>query len=413
MNKPNPPQNLLSEPEEELADAEDEQVEQAMRWRLILGRFSDDRLGYQRLRQAGPMIGGVEGEGDGLHAMMDEAQRMESPLSYIYDREHAKRSHRQSGTGEGGGFTVPMWLNRVRSLFPNEAVHIMEQDALTRYGMKELITDPEILRNAEPSEELLKTILQFKHMMEGEVMEAAREVVREVVAQLSEKLRKECAAALHGVIDPSQRPPVKSFRNTDWRKTIRRNLKNYDKERERLVVDRIFYKHKQRMKKSWKIIVAVDQSGSMTDSLIHSAVMAGIFASLPAVEVKLILWDHRVMDVSDLIDDPLEILMSCQLGGGTNMLPAMQYCAGLVTEPQRTIVVLLSDWYIFGEQEKCLAMAHEMNEAGVVGIGLSALDAECRPIYDETFARKLANCGWFVAALTPTRLAEHVGKILA
>jgi Mg-chelatase subunit ChlD len=279
--------------------------------------------------------------------------------------------------------------------------------------MKELVTDPEILRNAEPTEELLKAILQFKHMMKGDVLEAAREVVAAVVEQLAEKLKDDCRSALHGALDPEQRPPQRTFRNTDWRKTIRRNLKNWDGERERLVVDRIFFKHRQRSRSSWRIIVAVDQSGSMTDSLIHSSVMAAIFSSLPSVEVHLVLWDHRVMDVSQMADDPLEVLMTCQLGGGTNMLPAMQYCAGLITEPQKTIFVLLSDWYIFGEQQACLAMAQEMTEAGVRGIGLSALDADCRPIYDEKFARDLAGCGWLVAALTPKKLAEQVGKILA
>lgn len=394
---------------DDLREADSAQIEQAMRWRLILGRFSDDRLGYQRLQ--GGM--GAEGAGGDLSGLLSEARRMEGPLEYLYDREFAKRAHRQAGAGGGGGLSIPAWLGQVRKLFPEEAVHIIEQDALSRYGMKELITDPEILRDAEPTEDLLKAILQFKHMMKGDVLEVAREVVRQVVAQLADKLLNDCGPALHGVIDPDQRPPQRTFRNTDWRKTIRRNLKNYDPEADRLVVERIFFKHRQKLKSAWNIVIAVDQSGSMTDSLIHSAVMAGIFASLPAVDVKLVLWDHRVMDVSHLVTDPLEILMGCQLGGGTQMLPAMQYCAGLVTDPTRTIFVLLSDWYIFGEQDQCLAMAHQFNEAGMTCIGLSALDGECRPIYDEGFARQLAGCGWFVAALTPKKLAEHVGKILA
>lgn len=396
------------------AQAEDDamdtaQVEQAMRWRLILGRFSDDRLNYDRIEGG---MRGAEGKG-GLDGLLNEARRMDGSLQYIYDREYAKRAHRQSGPGGGGGLSIPGWLKGMRELFPQEAVQVMEQDALTRYGMKELITDPKILRDAEPTEDLLKAILQFKHLMKGDVLEAAREVVNTVVEELADKLLNDCAPALYGVIDPEQRPPMRTFRNTDWRRTIARNLKNYDTDKERLVVDRIYYKHRQKQQSNWNIIIAVDQSGSMTDSLIHSAVMAGIFASLPAVEVNLVLWDHRVMDVSELVQDPIEILMGCQLGGGTQMLPAMQHCAALITEPQRTMFVLLSDWYIWGEQEQCLAMAHALNEAGVTCIGLSALDAQCNPIYDEGFARKLAGCGWFVAALTPKKLAEHVGKLLA
>lgn len=380
-----------------------DQVEQAMRWRLILGRFSDDQLGFQQLQQQGA---------NGLGGLFAEARRMDVPLEYIYDREYSARAHHQSGGGDSKGLSVPMWLNRVHDLFPQEAVHVMENDALTRYGLTELVTDPEILKRATPSEELLKAILQFKHRMNGPVLEAARDVVKAVVSQLAEKIKSECYSALHGVFDPEQRPPKPTFRNTDWKRTIQRNLKNYDKEGDRLIIQRVFYKHRQKHKSPWHIIVAVDQSGSMTDSLIHSSVMAAIFASLPSVEVSLVLWDTRYVDVSQHVNDPLEILMSCQLGGGTDMWPVMQYCAGLVREPQRTIFVLLSDWYIFGQQKDCLALAHKLHEDGVMGIGLSALDSQCKPVYDESFAKQLAGCGWFVAALTPKKLAEHIGKIV-
>jgi Mg-chelatase subunit ChlD len=338
---------------------------------------------------------------------------MDIPLEFVYDREYANRAHRQSGGGDSKGLSVPAWLNRVRDLFPQEAVHVMENDALSRYGLTELVTDPEILRRAQPSEELLKAILQFKHMMRGPVLEAARDVVKAVVAQLADKIKSECYSALHGVFDPEQRPPKPTFRNTDWKRTIQRNLKNYDRDSDRLIIDRVFYKHRQRHKSPWHIIVAVDQSGSMTDSLIHSSVMAAIFASLPSVEVSLVLWDTRYVDVSQHATDPLEVLMTCQLGGGTDMWPAMQYCAGLVRDPQRTIFVLLSDWYIFGNQDRCLALAQKLREDGVMGVGLSALDSECKPVYDESFAKRLAGCGWFVAALTPKKLAEHIGKIVA
>jgi hypothetical protein len=260
---------------------------------------------------------------------------------------------------------------------------------------------------------MVKAILQFKHMMKGEVLAAARELVRQLVEQLADKLLKDCQAALHGSIDPTNAQPLRTFRNTDWKKTIIKNLKNWDPERERLIAERIFFKHRQKKKNSWRIVVAVDQSGSMTESLIHSSVMAAIFSSLPAIDVRLVLWDDRFVDVSELVDDPLEVMMTCQLGGGTLMYPAMRYCADLVTEPEKTIFVLISDWYIWNEQKKCLALAHELNEAGVTCIGLSALDAQCRPIYDETFAKQLAGCGWFVAALTPKKLAEHIGKIIA
>lgn len=408
---------MTMDPDDDALDPRSEaQIEQAMRWRLILGRFADDTLGFGRLGGECQTMGeGAHGEGgaNALRGLLDEAQTLDVPLQYIYDRSHAQRAHRSVGTGDSSGLTVPMWLQKTRKLFPTEAVQVMEQDAITRYGLTELITDPEILRKAQPSEALLKAILQFKSLMKGEVLVAAKEVVRQVVADIAERMMKECMAALHGVIDPEQRPPMRTFRNTDWKKTIRRNLKNYDDVNDRLVVERVFFKHRQRKKSDWRIIVSVDQSGSMLDKLVHSAVMAAIFTTLPSVDVKLVLWDTRIVDFSDKAHDPLEVLMSCQLGGGNDDLAAMQYCASLITEPTKTIFVTVSDWYICVPAGPVLALAHQLHEAGVTCIGLSALDEDCKPVFNEQFARDLAGTGWFVAALTPKKLAEHIGRLIA
>ncbi|MBU1431824.1 VWA domain-containing protein [Myxococcota bacterium] len=414
-------QGAEAAPRRALSPAEEgARVEQAIRWRLVLGQFADEHLGLDRLGQGleGQGQGGQEGGGEGgalgvdLAQLLTEARQLDTPLSYIYDREHEARQHRRAGASGGAGLSVPMWLNQVRKLFPREASQVIEKDALSRYGLTELVTDARVLREAIPNEALLKAIIQFKHLMNPEVLEAARAIVRAVVAEMADRLESECRPALHGPVEPEGQP-LRTFRNADWARTIRRNLKHYDLEDERLIIDRVFYRHRQKRRSDWRIIVAVDQSGSMTDSLIHSAVMAGIFSALPSVEVNLVLWDHRVLDVSHLADDPLEVLMSCQLGGGTQMYPAMAHCEGLITEPHRTIFVLLSDWYIWGEREKCLAMAKKLHEAGVKGIGLSALDADAQPVYDARFAQDLADMGWFVAALTPKKLAEHVGKIIA
>lgn len=386
--------------------SEDARVERAMRWRLILGQFADDSLAFQRLGQLAP--------DSATRETLDEAAQLDPPLSYIYDREFAKRSHRKAGGFSGGGVSVPVWLNQIREFFPKEASQILEQDALTRYGLTELVTDAEILRNSEPTEGLLKAILQFKHLMKGDVLDAARGIVDQVVRQIAERLMRDVRPALHGAKSArGDQPPIRAFRNVDWSRTIRRNLKNYNTDRDALVISRLDFRHRQRSRRTWDIIVAVDQSGSMTDSLIHSAIMAAIFASLPSVQVHLVLWDHRVYDVTDMADDPMEVLMSCQLGGGTMLLPALQYCAGLVRHPERTILTVLSDWYLFGEEASCLALAHELREAGVTAIGLNALDSDSNPIFNEAFARQLAGCGWSVATMTPKQLAEHIGKLIA
>jgi hypothetical protein len=397
---------------------EAQELEAALRWRLVLGRYAEDNLGFDRLGQCCRAVGegeGAAGEaaGSGLRGLLDEGRTLDAPLNYIYDRAYAQRAHRAVGTGGSAGLSVPMWLSQVRELFPREAVQVLEQDALTRFGMTELVTDPEVLRRATPSEELLKAILQFKHLMNPEVLKAAKEVVREVVDKLREDLLKDCTAALHGVNDPEERPPQRTFRNTDWRKTVRRNLKHWDAERDRLVVERIYYRHRQRMKPGWRIIVSVDQSGSMLDKLLHSAVMAAIFTSLPAVSVHLVLWDTRIVDYTHIAHDPLEVMMSAQLGGGNDDQAALEYCAALITEPAKTILITISDWYICVPPKPLLALAQELHAAGVRCIGLSALDTDCRPVYNEEVARDLAAAGWYVAALTPRQLAERVGRLLA
>lgn len=374
-------------------------IDAALRWRLVLGRHAEAPLPLR------PTEDGGDPEGERQEAL-DEA------LDFLYDREFAQRAHREAGAGFGKGLSVPRWLDQVRELFPVEAARVLERDALHRYGLEELVTDPEVLERAEATPELVKAILTFKHRMSEPVLEAARRIVREVVATLRAELEADCLPALTGALGDPRVPPARTYRNVDWHGTIRRSLDRYDPERQRLVPERVRYHHRQRGRSPWRVVIAVDQSGSMLDSLIHASVMAAIFATMPSLTVHLVLWDHRVVDVSHLVDDPLAVLMGSQLGGGTRMVPALRHCASLVTEPHRTVLVMVSDFFLFGESDAALALCRELHEAGVKGLGLCALDTDGRAVFDETFARRLAAAGWHVAALTPRHLAEHVGRLL-
>lgn len=382
----------------------DDGIDRATRWRLVLGRHAERHL---ELR-GGSDEGGRDPE---LASPMGTVPAIEKTLDFIYDREHRARSHR-SDPGSGDGLSIPAWLGRVRQLFPNDAARVLERDALYRYGLTELVTDPEILERAEPTTDLLKAIVQFKHLMGTEVLEAARRKAREVIDALRTTLETECRPALTGPSRAEGLPPARTFRNVDWTGTIRRNLHNWDGEKERLVADRMSFRNRGQRRSRWHIVISVDQSGSMTDSLIHSAVMAAIFAGLPSVRVSLVLWDHRIVDASEHVHDPLEILMNVQLGGGTDLLPALEYCAALVTEPERTLMVVLSDFQVWGDRTPMLDLAGELCGAGVRGMGLLALDADGRPAHDERFANDLADRGWFVASMTPRHLAEHIGRVL-
>jgi Mg-chelatase subunit ChlD len=370
--------------------------ERALRWRLILGRHAEEEL---------PL-----GEHGGAHP---ESGPLSAALDFVYDRAHAARAHRQSSDEGSRGFTVPSWLAQVRTLFPEAAARVVERDALVRYGVRELVTDPRVLQQAEPTEALVEAILQFKGQMTPEVQEAARAVVSRVVADLGSRLRTRAEPALYGSARDPLVAPRRTARNVDWHRTIRANLRRWDTERRRLGVDRVRYRHRQRTRGAFRVIVAVDQSGSMLDSVIHSAVLAAILTQVPALDVRLVTWDDRVFDLTHLAADPLEVLWSLQLGGGTRLVPALKYCESLITEPRRTILVVVSDFFLSGDHATALEAAGDLAESGVKAVGLLALDARSQPIHDEKFARALADRGWWVASLTPERLAETLGGWLA
>lgn len=377
----------------------DERVEAVLRWRLVLGRHAEEAL---------PM----RGVGDPASPGEDGAQAMDDALEFLYDRTFAERAHASAGGGSESRLSVPRWLHQIRQIFPEASCRVLERDALHRYSLTELVTDPEVLAEAEPSPELLSAILCFKDRMQPPVLAQARRIVREVLGSMRRELELTCLPALVGGRQDPRLPPTRTHRNVDWHQTIRRSLDRWDPAQERLVPERIRYRHRQKTRAPWTIVIAVDQSGSMMDSLVHSAILAAILAGIPSVSVHLILWDHRVVDMTEHVSDPLDVLMATQLGGGTRLAPTLRYCRGLVKEPRRTALVVLSDFYLFGDAAESLRLAAELQESGVRTMGLLALDEVGRPQYDERFAAQLSDVGWTVAALTPRRLAEQLGPML-
>ena len=240
------------------------------RWRLVLGRFAEGQLG--------------EPEGP----TGSRYDRMDRVLQYLYGREYAARGVRRPGAGRRGGLDpsvliLPDWLAEVRDLFPRETVEVVERHALDRYGMTELVTDREVLEKLEPNYELLKAVLTYRGMMNADVLDAARRVVRQVVEDLTRQLAKDVKQVLWGRLNRQRRSLLKVAKNLNVRRTIRANLKNFDKEKKQIVLSELFFHSRIQHHIKWHIIMAVDCSGSMVDSVIHSAVMAGIFKALPAM----------------------------------------------------------------------------------------------------------------------------------
>ena len=374
-----------------------EHTSQLNRWRLKLGGYAKDQLSF--------------GEGAALEngiSCMD----LEEALDFLYNREQGDDVRDRTGSLDASRLTAVTWITKIRKLFPKETVEILERHALDRYGMTELLTDREVLEKLEPNQELLKTILQLKHLMKGDVLEAARRIVRKVAEDIAKKLNQDIRRSLLGRIDRNSSSPVRSMRNLDIQKTIRRNLKHYDTEQERIMLEQVYFHGRTRKYSQWRVIIAVDESGSMLDSVIHSAVMAGIFAKLPMLDTRLVIFDTQVVDLSSHMDDPVATLMSIQLGGGTYITGALQYCESLVENPHRTMVVLVSDLCEGGSVAGLLGVSRGIIESGAKLICLTALDMEANPVYDRHTAQKMADLGAYVGAMTPEMLGDFMGKIM-
>jgi Mg-chelatase subunit ChlD len=249
--------------------------------------------------------------------------------------------------------------------------------------------------------------------MGDEVLEVARRIIRQVVEELRRRLELDVRRAMAGRLNQHRHSPVQIAANFDPRGTIRRNLKHYDKTRRQIVLEEVRFFERNSRRLPWDIIVCVDQSGSMAGSVIHSAVMAGILSGLPTFRVRLVLFDTNVVDLSDRADDPVEVLMSVQLGGGTDIARAVAYCSQLVENPDRTVLVLVTDFCEGGPPGDLVRAVRSLAEGRVKLLGLAALDGEAHPFYDKATAQRLADCGMEIAALTPAQLASWLVAVTA
>lgn len=368
------------------------------RWRLVLGKSAEAHE--------------ITCAGDG------DCQRIEQLVGFLFEESAgggAGTGRRNAGRegGKGGPvLTVPEWVDQVSELFPHQAKEVLEKELVQRRGIAELLEQPRLLEKVEPNVELVKTLLTHKDLLNPQTRVLARKIIDKVVNELKEKMKIQVVSALTGAIRRDRHSPRRVYRNLDVRTTLRRNLKNYDADRQQLLVDRLFFFAAERKKRPWHVLVVVDQSGSMLDSAIFSAIMASIFAELPSVRTSLILFDTEVVDLSDQVGQPVDVLLSIQLGGGTDITRALQYTQQLVREPARSIVVLITDFYEGRDERDLVRQARTMFEAGVRMIGLGALGYDARPAYNKTTAAKLRKVGMDILVCTPEKLAECMAEII-
>ena len=364
------------------------------RWRLLLGRYADKRMG------------GCLGAED---------RRRDAALDYLYSREYERRGLRTGPRGAGLDPTRMKaldWLGEAKTLFPETVFDKLKADAIDRYQMADLLKDPKVWEDLPASPATLRTLLSFQDRADPAMQAELRRIAQRVIDEILQKLRTQVLRALTGRRNRHQRSPMKSANNFDARATIRANLANWDAERQRIVADRLRFMARQKRHLDWTIILCVDQSGSMTESLIFAALMASILAGLPGVRVKMVLFDTSVVDVTDRLDDPLALLLSVQLGGGTDIGKAVAYCEGLVEQPSRTVLALISDFMEGAGPRRLLATVARLNEARVRMLGIAALDDTGRADFDRAMAGRLAALGMEVAALTPSAFADWLAEVM-
>ncbi|MBU7596806.1 VWA domain-containing protein [Streptomyces sp. P38-E01] len=359
----------------------EEREERLRRWRLVLGDPADEGTGFQ---------------------LADRDVEMDRTLAAVYDEP------RSAGLG-GSAPRVARWLGDIRTYFPSSVVRVMQRDAIQRLGLTSLLAEPEMLEAVEADVHLVGTLLSLGRAIPESSKETARAVVRKVVEQLEKQLASRTRTTLNGALDRSARIQRPRHQDIDWDRTIRANLKNYLPEYGTVVPERLIgYGRASRSVKK-DVILCIDQSGSMAASVVYASVFGAVLASMRSISTRLVVFDTKVADLTDALDDPVDVLFGTQLGGGTDINGALAYCQSRISRPNETVVVLISDLYEGGIRHEMLRRVAAMKSAGVQFVTLLALSDEGAPAYDREHAAALAELGAPAFACTP----DHFPEVMA
>lgn len=360
------------------------ETEYLKRWRLILG--------------------GDESDGTGISLSVEE-QRLDRSLQAVYD------SDRRGGVGSSAP-KVSRWLGDIREFFPQTVVQVIQRDAIKRLHLDSLLTEKEMLATVVPDVHLVATLMSLSHAIPEKNKEMARQVVRKVVDELLRKLSAPTQQAITGALNRSSRRRNPRYNEIDWKTTIVKNLKNYQPQYKTIIPEiRIGYGRKRKALKD--IILCLDQSGSMGTSVIYSGIFGSVLASLPAVNTRMVVFDTAVVDLTDDLQDPVDLLFGVQLGGGTDIARALTYCQGIITRPQDTVLVLVTDLYEGGNEQEMRKRFASIVASGVQLIVLPALNDDGAPSYDKSHAEFLATLGVPTFACTPDKFPELMAAALS
>jgi Mg-chelatase subunit ChlD len=355
--------------------------ERMRRWRLVLGGAAAD---------SGPPLSA----GDA---------RLDATIGALYDAPPEPGGGKRRGGGLGASAPgVARWLGDIRELFPVGVVQVMQQDALDRLGLREMLLEPELLETVEPDVHVAATLMSLSRVLPDRARDSARSVVRTVVRDIERRLTQRTRSAVTGAVNRAARTSrPRRAAEIDWNRTIRANMKNYLPEQRAIVPVRLAGYARKQQAVSREVILCVDSSGSMASSVVYAGVFGSVLASVRSLRTSVVAFSTEVVDLTASLADPVDVLFGVQLGGGTDINRALAYCQGLVTRPRDTILVLISDLFEGGDAPAMLRRVAHLVASGVRVIALLALSDSGAPASDREHAAALAALGVPAFACTP------------
>jgi Mg-chelatase subunit ChlD len=364
----------------------------------------------ERMRRWRLALGGGE-DGTGVPLTGDDA-RIDAALGALYDTPGGEPGAERAAARRGGGLgasapRVARWLGDIRTFFPVSVVQVMQKDAIERLGLTRLLLEPEMLDAVEPDVHLVGTLLALNSVLPEQARESARALVRTVTRDLERRLAQRTRAAVSGALNRASRTSrPRRPADIDWNRTIRANLRNYLPSHRTVVPERLTGYARKQQAVAREVILCLDQSGSMAASVVYAGVFGAVLASVRSLRTSVVAFDTAVVDLTEKLADPVEVLFGTQLGGGTDINRAIAYCQRLITRPANTILVLISDLFEGGNADEMLRRIADLTTAGTQVIALLALSDDGAPGYDHDIAAALAALGVPAFACTPDAFPE-------
>lgn len=334
-----------------------------------------------------------------------DERRIHNALKWVYDQDG-------QGAGKNRNIQVREWMEDINTYFPTPVSVVLQKDALSRFGLELLLHDDTFIDNIIPDVQLAASIIHMKGILPDTARQKANLIIAKIVDQLTEKLVFASSHAIGRALRsplPNRKPRL---HQVHWPRTILKNLSTYQDKTRTIIPEKLSGKQ-HRKKTIDTIYILVDQSGSMAESMVYAAIYGAIFASIPAITTHFALFDTEIADMTHLVYDPVELLFTTQLGGGTDIGKALQYAMQTSSNPDRSLLILISDLDETESNSRFHRAAEQAEAAFNKMLVILALNDQGHAIYNKDNARHLTNLDIQCVAATPKEFPELVAnKIL-